>query len=184
MPAEKLTDKDLFTGQVDPDNDLVHFVDVSDTSQDPEGSSFKATPRSLGFGEIFTFARELTVAEVLSGNSSPVELIPAPGAGKFIAIIEANCNLVFNGTFYTINQSFSLIHPSATTGQFVGSNTLGQAASRWTKLSPNSPNSIAVVENEPINFKVNTGDPGAGDSTITIFGAYYIFNLDNTDIPT
>jgi hypothetical protein len=45
--AEKLTDRTIFSGTVDKDNDLIHIVDVSDTSQDPAGSSFSCVPKKF-----------------------------------------------------------------------------------------------------------------------------------------
>jgi hypothetical protein len=43
--AQKLTDRTIFAGTVDKDNDLIHFVDVSDPTQDPAGSSFSVVPK-------------------------------------------------------------------------------------------------------------------------------------------
>lgn len=45
--AEKLTDRTIFSGTVDKDNDLIHLVDVSDISQDPAGSSFSCVPKKF-----------------------------------------------------------------------------------------------------------------------------------------
>jgi hypothetical protein len=45
--AEKLTDRTLLAANVDKDADLLHIVDVSDTTDSADGSSFKATPKKI-----------------------------------------------------------------------------------------------------------------------------------------
>lgn len=63
----KLTDKTAFGGTL-ADEDLLHLVDVSDTTQDPEGSSYKLSIAQL-FGGRLTYGNIALVAEYTGADT-------------------------------------------------------------------------------------------------------------------
>jgi hypothetical protein len=68
--AEKLTDRTAKTSNF-ADGDLVHIVDVSDTSQDPAGSSFKSTIGNI-YGSYL--APKITSAQVLTDQATTLSV--------------------------------------------------------------------------------------------------------------
>jgi hypothetical protein len=68
--AEKLTDRTAKTSNF-ADGDLVHVVDVSDTSQDPAGSSFKSTIGNI-YGSYL--APKITSAQIVTNAADTYSL--------------------------------------------------------------------------------------------------------------
>jgi hypothetical protein len=75
MANQRLTDKDLLSAQIYSD-DLLHIVDVSDTSSSAEGTSKKVEARRL----IVTTRASWSNAEITALNSTAQDLFaPPPG---------------------------------------------------------------------------------------------------------
>lgn len=122
--------------------------------------------------------KEVTIntAEVLTLNSVPVEIIPAPGAGKMILILSADAILIYNTITYATNTDLQLKYSTGT--------TVAEAAGFLAATnSPCKPllrvyNSgvavIQAIENKAVLATVATGDPTAGNSLIRILISYRI----------
>jgi hypothetical protein len=114
----------------------------------------------------------LSSAQILDSNTSPVQLIAAPGAGKMIRVTSITAIFTFNGVAYATNtngqvrintyqlNSISLNFGASTESTF----GFPQAAS-------------GTLSNQSINFTTQTGNPTAGDGTIDLYITYQILSL-------
>jgi hypothetical protein len=86
--AEKLTDRTAKTSNF-ADGDLVHVVDVSDTSQDPAGSSFKST-----IGDIYGsyLAPKITSAQIVTNaaDTYSVTLADTVSSNHYLYLLTAS----------------------------------------------------------------------------------------------
>jgi hypothetical protein len=84
MANQKLTERSLATGVTI--NDLIHIVITGDTTDSPQGSSYKATISQVSetIGGYQNYIEvNVTSADILDSNTTPFELLPAPGVGKY-----------------------------------------------------------------------------------------------------
>ena len=86
MANQKLTDRVLATGVTL--NDLIHIVIPTDPTDDPAGSSYKATIQQLvnlvsGITEPSYTAVTITSSDILNSNSTPFEILPNPGVNNY-----------------------------------------------------------------------------------------------------
>lgn len=122
----------------------------------------------------------LNQAQILTLNASPVQLVAAPGAGKFIQIIgPVICKYVFNSAAFATNVNLRIKHGAAVTSNVLA-NVIDQVANaygnfgsvQWTGLA-------TAVENQAVNIDVATGNPTAGgaSSTLRVTFQYIIATL-------
>jgi hypothetical protein len=82
----RLTDKTLAQSTAITSTTLIHIVSTGDTSQNAAGSSYKAELNQIAStigGYQYYSAITVTSAQTLTSFSSPVNLLPAPGANKY-----------------------------------------------------------------------------------------------------
>ena len=120
----------------------------------------------------------ITSAQILDSNTNPVELIPAPGAGKIIWI-ESIGHFNSGGTAYATNTS-SYIRHSGQDGVNGYPILLGQLISPGDvamnfRLTANDASETIV--NKSLIFDTNTGDPTTG--TFDIFYSIKYRIIDN-----
>ena len=116
-----------------------------------------------------TFYAEITLssAEILALNSTPKQIVASPGSGKMILPIQAIVSFTYNSISYATNVDLYMLNPtSAASANFFN---ISGTVSRLTLV--NNMGYEAVV-NEPLNVFIGTGNPTAGDSTMTV-GVYY-----------
>jgi hypothetical protein len=116
----------------------------------------------------------VTSEEILTGNSTPVVTIPTPPTGFYIDPISVMWYLDYQTTPYDTNTKWSLF--------FVGQNILTNNGVR--DLSNNSFRRYKEQISQPfqltptaLTFKVETGNPTAGDSDLIIFITYQLVEL-------
>jgi hypothetical protein len=129
-------------------------------------------------GKFLTKTITIPTAAVLTLGTIPIEIIPAPGNGLFIDIVEASLKLTFNSIAYATATNPTLY--------YVGANSDVQ---RWTSIlaatvtTMRVSNEIVVsgvtatqvIENVAVNMTtISTLDPTAGDSDIMIYVTYRI----------
>jgi len=108
----------------------------------------------------------LSAAEILALFTTPKQIVAAPGAGKIILPISIVYNFTYNSIAYATNVLLGLKQPSSTcTDLIVISGTANQIQFIATSLLPG-------YSNEALQVAVKTGNPTAGNSTVT-FGVYY-----------
>lgn len=125
-------------------------------------------------------------ADVLTLSTIPVELVPAPGAGKAIQVVSASASMVYGTVPYATNGTLYLMTDAATATapQFVVSQNsfLFGTVTRAVNFIPLSVSPLAVtdlqiVDNKPLEAWVFFGNPTAGDSDITINVVYKIIDV-------
>jgi hypothetical protein len=113
-------------------------------------------------------------ADVLTLNSTPITIVGAV-AGYAIEVISASVNVDFNTTPYATNTTILLITNGATDSQFRGGGLLNSSVSNIRIFESNvvsTSTTTQIIENAALTVKVNTGDPTAGDSDITVYVKY------------
>jgi hypothetical protein len=116
----------------------------------------------------------LTPAQILDSFSNPVELIPAPGAGKYIRPVTIDWFSEFNSVLYLTNVG----------GIIKIENAFDRIANFLINFTINIFGSLEIEqliinlkENEPLIFTTDTGNPTDGDSDITFYITYMIKDL-------
>jgi len=140
-----------------------------------DGTSFPL----VGFMEISSEKLVIPSASVLTLNSVPLTIVSAPGPGKAIDVFSFAMKMTFNSSAYATYTRLSLITDTAVDNQAtLGTNILGSTFSIFRtvgKLQGNGDENI--VENKDLTVWVETGDPTAGDSDITVYVSYRILEL-------
>jgi hypothetical protein len=121
----------------------------------------------------------IATADVLTLNTTPIEIVAAPGAGYAIEVISASMNMVYVSATYATNTSLELITAGATNSQ--ASTVIKNSASTIRRFADAttlaSATATQLVENAALNVTVASGDPTAGDSDITVYCTYRIITL-------
>jgi len=121
----------------------------------------------------------IATADVLTLNTTPIEIVAAPGAGYAIEVISASMKMVYVSATYATNTSLELITAGATNSQ--ASTVIKNSASTIRRFADAttlaSATATQLVDNAALNVTVASGDPTAGDSDITIYVTYRIITL-------
>ena len=119
---------------------------------------------------------ELNSAQILDSFTTPIEAVATPGAGKILVptLIVAKTN--YGTVTYTTNTSMWLMWDSATT--VLDSINLARTEDYIQMEHEVSLNAVlANFENKNLTFKTLTGNPTAGDGTMTFYLWYKILTL-------
>jgi hypothetical protein len=121
----------------------------------------------------------IVTADVLHLNTTPIEIVSAPGAGYAIEVISASMKMVYNSATYATNTSLELLTAGATNSQ--ASTVIKNSASTIRRFADAttlaSATATQLVDNAALNVTVASGDPTAGDSDITVYVTYRIITL-------
>jgi hypothetical protein len=117
-------------------------------------------------------------AQVLTGNTTPVAILGAPAPSDAIEILYCSATMVYAGVAYTTNGVVQIRTQGATVPQieFAANQFLFGTASRTVTGSPVAATlatETQIIAGAPIEFFVETGNPAAGTSDITIRMIYY-----------
>ncbi len=106
---------------------------------------------------------DITEAEILQLNSTPKQIIAAPGIGKYIEVVSASASIViYSGTPYTVNTSLTLINTGATIRQSTNATFLGASVvknSLFIQAGGIGATDTQCVNNAALNVSVLTGNP-------------------------
>ena len=137
-----------------------------------------------GFGPGVVVVREASVtiasADVLQLNSTPIEIVAAPGVGYAIEVISATVIIDFNTVAYATNVSLVLGSVGADNPQLVSLTALNATVNSIRRLAVYSTSGGAdtqIIENAAIVVAAKTGNPTAGNSNITVYITYRIIEL-------
>jgi len=113
-------------------------------------------------------------ADVLTLNSTPLTIVGAV-AGYAIEVVSASLKIDYNSAAYAKNTTLTLITSGATEAQ--ADNSIDATVSRTGKFRHRSTSgSLAtttqLITNADLQVSVDTGDPTAGDSDITVYVNY------------
>jgi len=116
-----------------------------------------------------TFYAEITLssAEILALNARPKQIVAAPGAGRIIVPLQYISAMTFNSVAYATNVNLRARNPSETNL----SNLIFSLDSPVSDIRIVQTQLYAVA-NEKLEVYVSTGNPTAGNSTMTV-GVYY-----------
>lgn len=115
----------------------------------------------------------IETASVLTGNSVPVDIVAAPGAGYVIVPVKFFIFLDYNSVAYATNTTFRFeingVAVSAT-----NTTILPGVADRYTTMEPVDYDTTTDLKNAALKFEVQTGDPTAGNSPLKIVCLYTV----------
>jgi hypothetical protein len=161
----RLTDKTTATAVTL--NSLVHIVNTNDISQSSTGSSYKADLGQLGVamgGYQYYTAITVTSAEILTSNSSPVELLPNPGAGnyydaKYVSEFTYNTTTYIGGIVSITDSNLGSIYQI---GDFA------TMTSDLISIKISTEAQLQMIPNSPIYLYTASSDPTTGDGEFLI----------------
>jgi len=123
---------------------------------------------------------ELSPADLLTLNSVPYELLPAPGAGFAYEVISVMANYVFGTVAYDNLTGLCVGNNNLTTqyGQFQAYLTNpGAGPSMIFKFMNDLNYTQEIFENEPLYFAQTSLDSTVGDGSLKIYITYRIVTL-------
>lgn len=132
---------------------------------------------------VFNSKTVFTPAQVKAFNTSPQDLIPAPGAGKITQIMYVLAGIDYVSTPYATHTELAIYCQganAATNSLTANSAILPVTASSKGFFGGGSgvnPSVDAVFANAPIKITALGGNPTAGDSPLTIYSTYLIINV-------
>lgn len=135
-----------------------------------------------GVGGTVTYAAEIkiTTAQILALNSTPITIVAAPGASKYIEVVSASANMTYVSAAYATNTTLQLINTGADVPQVTNTTILISTTSKNTKfIDGQTPTAgqTQIITNTALQVKVGTGNPTAGDSDITVYVLYRIITI-------
>lgn len=119
---------------------------------------------------IFEASVTIASAEVLQLNSTPIEIIAAPGAGFAIEVISAVVHVNFNTTAYDAGTLLILSSGAPGFYQLIANDVLTATTEIYSTFSAVQGIQLGnLIENESIAVMANVSNPNFGDSDITVY---------------
>jgi hypothetical protein len=150
---------------------------LTDLPTDIEGYKVKLKDILSHFGVFVTKKVSLTSAQILQLNTTPIELLPAPGVGKMNFLLDAEVRFNLVSTAYTTNLTLQI-----TCGSVIASNAsiLTSITNRFGNIAKSAVSGAGTqfyTENTAMNVTVGTGNPLAGNGTLDLYITYKILTL-------
>lgn len=120
----------------------------------------------------------ISSSELLNLNSTPKQLVPAPGAGKFIAVREAWAYYDYLSIAYATNTNVMIEY--ALPSLILSLNGMIDQSSDIIYTSSGGGSRVDVssnILNQSVRVRVNTGNPTAGDGTLKIGILYSVITI-------
>lgn len=120
----------------------------------------------------------IPTAQVLTLNSVPVAFGLTVPTGYAIQGITASLKLDFNSVAYATNTQVKLLINGAAQYQFIfNSAVLASAANTFNSVGMGALSGNNLISATDMTVTVNTGDPTAGNSDITIYLTYVLIKI-------
>lgn len=120
----------------------------------------------------------ITSSQLLSMNTTLVDIVAAPGAG--IAILPYSVLLYYRfGTSEYLTNLNVVLSPNNSLWNVTFNSALQGTQDRISSRSifPTVSASGANIDNQPLQVQIQTGNPTAGDGTLDVYVAYYLITL-------
>lgn len=118
----------------------------------------------------------LTAAQVKALFSTPITLVAAPGAGKYISVDEIRFKMVYGTTQYAGANNAEFRYTGAAGNKVSADLTntiLNGAATNYAIIKPVTTDLVPAL-NAPVVVAVPVANPTAGDSLVTIVVRYHV----------
>lgn len=141
------------------------------------------TTALAGVVNIFEASLSLTSAQILALFTTPIQIVAAPGAGKYIEWMSCSSTITFVTTAYATNLNIILISEGSAAGSYVGTEQLSlpATATRTVKIkhdnAVSSTSALQIITNAALQVSVLTGNPTAGDGSIKLRIIYRIVTI-------
>lgn len=123
----------------------------------------------------------LSSAQILTLNSTPVQIIAAQGAGTTIQFVAVLARMNFVTAAYATNTTFQLIFAGASLNCVTNTALLISTATRTGYLPPTTlagaTNSQYYPANADLNATIATGNPTAGGGSIDLYIIYRVLTF-------
>ena len=121
----------------------------------------------------------IPTAQVLTLNTTPVQLVAAPGAGYAIEVLSVTMKMVYNSAAYATNTILEVKNTGAIQPirKLDCLNATVDTMRVITPVGATTATQTQMLENVALVATVGTSDPTAGDSDITIYITYRIITL-------
>lgn len=149
-----------------------------DTSLTYDGSTLKATGLQLSgvTNQIKKFAHiQLTQAQIQALNTTPIEIVAAPGAGKYIEVRGASAFLNHNGTDYAASNALTLETGSIYVSSTTSNSFIPSSADRIEEFKKVT--TATATFNVPLKVR-GSGNATGNGGTIDIFLEYVIIDTN------
>jgi hypothetical protein len=135
---------------------------------------------SMFNGKTLEATLTIPTASILTLNSIPLQIVSAPGAGKYISILSASaCMETYAGTPYATNTILMLICDTATLRVASSSILVSIVVNNlpFALVTGGGATDTQMPANKALNVSVLTGDPTAGNSNIKVKVLYNIITI-------
>ena len=167
--SETLTNKTLATG-------TIAVTQASNTN-----NTTIATTAYADANQIFTASLSITSAQIKSLFSSPLTIVSAPAAGKYIDVISAVAEMTYITAPYATNTTLMLIMDTSTNEIMTNSAVLTATTDIFYKFTPVTFGSQTTAHQiqtvKALQVKVQTGNPIAGAGTLKVKVLYRIVTV-------
>lgn len=142
----------------------------------------KVTAAMLAYTPMEYFEASLTIstASILTLNGTPITIVAAPGAGKYIEVISASSTMTYVSAAYAANTTLQLICAGADIAQLQDTAILISTVTKNTKfkdVTSAAAGQTQIIANTALQVKVGTANPTTGDSGIKVKVIYRIVTI-------
>lgn len=121
---------------------------------------------------------DLSQSDILSLNTSPVTLIPTPGVGKYISVIQTTLYYKYGGTPYVQTSNIRVRTPQGAVFLNTSTTILTGAGNALTIIPYSSGdgmnNQTFFFENQEVQIKAEIANPSGGNGTMRVRVLYTI----------
>jgi hypothetical protein len=171
MPS-KVTDFNGGVALTDIQDGDIFYVIRSGTDQFAEAETIRQYASGL-----IPFDVTIPTAEVLTGNTTPVELVPALGANLVAVLVELYDIADFNTVGYATNTVAAIKYSGGLPIAYEDISFVANVRRQWQLGNSLIVGFTELIENEAIIWQVETGNPTAGNSDIRLKGYYRIIDV-------
>jgi hypothetical protein len=122
----------------------------------------------------------LTSTQIKALNTTPIQLVAAPGTGKAIQVLGVMGSLTFLTAAYATHTELDIIDTTGTTVLFKDTGTLLAATSSTVatiQMSIASNAANLVTANGSVSVTVPTGNPATGAGSLKLYVTYQVITL-------